>query len=177
MLGWSDHRIENTRFWSLDRPLCLQVICKVPHRWQSENLMFVADGTSWIWQLLPIILQCAVHVVGWISNRILRWSRRSVHSPSVMRSEACCKFHEVHLKNLGNWYHCLSKWFFVFLDVLWNVVRQYVMLLLSRLCQSQCGQPLSQTDKNSNVALCYCFTTWHSQSKWDGSSIVDTSSE
>jgi len=106
--------------------------------------MFVADGTSWIWQLLPIILRSAVNVVEWISSHILHLSRSPVLSPSVMRSEACCKFHEVHLMHLGIWYHCLSKWFVVFVDMLWKVVGQQGMPLLSSLWQPQCGQPLSQ---------------------------------
>ena len=174
MLVWRDH-IEHTRVWSLDRPLSLQVMWKVPHRWQFENLMFVADGTSWVWQLLPTILRSAVNVVGWISNHILRWSRSPAPSPSVM-SEACCIFHEVHLMHLGSWYHCLSKLFLVFLDVLWNVVGQQWMLLLSSLWQPQCGQPFSQNRQKWQCSplLLFCCVLFP---VWDGSSIVDTSGE
>ena len=168
MSGWRDHRIVHTSVWSLDRPLSLQVMWKVPHRWQSENLMFVADGTSWVWKLLPIILRSTVHVVGWNSIHILRSSRSPVPLPSVMRSEACCKFHEVNLKHLGSWYHCLSKLFLVFLDVLLIVVRQQGMLMLSSFWQPQCGRPCHKTDKNGNVDLCYCFAVCCCQSKWYG---------
>jgi len=103
MLGWRDHRIEHTRIWSLDRPLSLQVMWRVPYRWQCENLMFVVDGT--LTAASHNAPKCgACGGMNFQSHPSL--VRSPVSLPPVIRREAC-KFHEVHLKHLGSWYHCL----------------------------------------------------------------------
>ena len=74
-LGWKDHQIRHTRVWSLDKPPSQQVMCTVSRKWQTENLVFFADGTSCISLLLPIILRSEVHEVEWISIRIFQWPK------------------------------------------------------------------------------------------------------
>ena len=63
MLGSKNHWMRHTRLWNVDRPVSKQVMWEVPPKWQHEHPIFVADGRSWNWLLLPIILRSEVHVV------------------------------------------------------------------------------------------------------------------
>jgi len=63
MLGSKDHWMNHTRVWNVVGPVTQQVIWEIPRRWHHGHPIFVADDTSWILLLLPIILQSEVHVV------------------------------------------------------------------------------------------------------------------
>jgi len=44
-------------------PLSQQAICTIPSKWQTENLVFSGDDTSWISLLFPTIGRSEFHVV------------------------------------------------------------------------------------------------------------------
>jgi len=109
----------------------------------------------------------------WISSHIIPWPRSLVVLPFAVNIEACCMLHEVYGMHLGCSCHYQNKLFLVFLDLLWNALKQQGMLLCLDLWQPQCGLPLSQ-NKNSNITLCYCLAVCSSQSQWEWSSIILT---
>ena len=86
------------------RQACISgiVVDNFLHRWHEKLLGFfhvVLHGCC-----CCFLHQCEVHVVWWIFSHILRWPRSLVLLPSGMRSEACCRSHEVGLRHLGSWY-------------------------------------------------------------------------
>ena len=84
-------------------------MCTMPSKWQTEIIVFFGDDTSWISQLFPIISRSEFHVVEKISIRIFQWQRNPVVFLCVMWNEPFFRLHELHLQQLGSWYHCLSK--------------------------------------------------------------------
>jgi len=97
--------IRRTRVWKLDRPVSQELLWKSSW-WHEKTWGFshvILHGCC-----CCSLLQSEVHVVGWISSRILRWPRSPVFLPSGMRIEASCRFHAVDSRHLGSWYHCLS---------------------------------------------------------------------